>query len=299
MQSRYESVFTTPQAVSDQLLKADTSTPQSVADEYDDYFALAKSYCFQISKIIEQTTRRAFVPYRATKTTYTRQAFKEESLVYSDGIYEFDLEDDLLAIDSITISSVVKTASEYHLADAMGSVNGYPYKQVQLDPSGLSLSTDFDDSIDIVGEWGTHDNVSDTYSNVTTLIANLTDSQTTIDVTDGDGASYNVYDYIRINDELMFITAIATSGDPDVLTVERGVNGFTASAHTLGDQITRWNVVNDVKMLATRMVAYWYNKRNDVGEQVAVVNGAVITAQFSQALAQIASRRQRNRYEVV
>lgn len=303
MQSRPKSAFTYPALVSQQLQKADIGEAgTATSDEFNDYFAFVQSYCFQVSKIIAGETRLTFVPYYATKYAYFAEEIAERRFYHNGHYYLLKLPDDLLEIDSLTFMSTALTADQYRLVDALGNANGYPYSQVNFDPDETpGWTTSFDDKITIVGWWGTHDNEGDTYSTVTTTAEALDTTETGIDLANGEGALFEVYQYIRIDDELMLVTAI-TEGEgaaADVLTVTRGVNGSTAAAHDDASTITRWSVVGDVQLLATRMVNYWYAKRNDAGERVQVIDNALIIAEFSKELKAIAERRRQNLIGVV
>ena len=67
------------------------------------------------------------------------------------------------------------------------------------------------------------------YSVTAASVAN--DTVTSITITTGEGANFRIGDFIRIEDEVVKVTAIDSSG-PDVLQVERGAAGTTAAAHT-------------------------------------------------------------------
>ena len=295
MQSRYDSAYTTPANVSDQLQKADTGNgSDSISTEYNDYFDLVKTYCLEFSKVIETTIGRTFVPYLATKTLYFSEIAQSGKFYYDCGVYVLELSEDLLSINSLTFMDTSLTSDKYRLVDTNGDSNGYPYGEIHFDPDELpSWDMDFGSAITIVGEWGLQDNESDSYSSITTSALALDASETGVSVATGSGALFNIYQYIRIDNELMFITSITVSdGNPDVLTVVRGVNGFTAATHLIDATITRWNVVSDISLLATRMVAYWFNKRNDAGERVQVIDTTLVIAQFAKELSDIARRRQ-------
>jgi hypothetical protein len=292
----YKSAYTTPANISQQLVKADTGQTQAITDEFGTYLDIVKDYCFQFSHVIQKEVGRAFVPYYEQKTEYFDELIPARRWRHNGITYELKLDSDLLSIDSITLMGSGLTSTQYRAVDIFRSANGYPYKSILFDPDGLpGWGADFSDSIVITGQWGLHDSQSDSYSSITTLSATIDDSQTTITIPDGQGDNFNIYEYIKIDDELMFITAITTGtepeSDPDILTVIRGANGHTAAAHTSAAIISRWNVVSDVELLATRMVAYWYNKRNDKGERVQVIDDALVIAQFSKEIARIAERR--------
>ncbi len=63
----------------------------------------------------------------------------------------------------------------------------------------------------------------------------LDSSETAIDVTDGDAAKFRVGDAVRIDAEVMTVTAIDDS--TDTITVTRGTAGTTAATHVTGAEI--------------------------------------------------------------
>lgn len=301
MQSRPASYFVYPQLVNNQLQKADpgTAAAQAIQDEFDDYWTLIVQYCVDDSRIIEKEIQRTFVPYRAAKDYYFRDEIRNGHFGWnrSFGGYYLDLDEDLLAVDTIVFNDTTLTSSQFRLVGIDDSTSTYPFFRVLFDTtSSISIDTDFDSKITITGEWGVQDNVNDAYSDVTTITAAMADTTvTTVTVADGDGDLFFQYQYIRIDDELMLITAITgNDASPDTLTVVRGVNGFTAATHDTGSTIERWNVVGDVQKLAQRMVAYWFNKRDDKGDRVEIIGDALILAQFSSEIAAIAKRRKRS-----
>jgi len=283
-------IYTYPALCRAQTLTADTGESTAQTNEYNNLTTLAKQYCRDMSLIIETETQRTFAPYYAAKTVYFDDAIKAGMFLYDGRKYILELEDDLLSLDSLTWMDDTLTASQYRLVDSGNSANGYPYSRVFFNPSGLSgWGTLFTDAMVITGEWGVQDSDSYAYNDVGVTAEALDASETGVDV--ADASLYEVYQYIRVDDELMLITDITTSGSPDVLTVERGALGFTAATHDSGATITRWNVVRDVQLLATKMVNYWLKKRNDAGEQLQIVNQNIIIAQFSSEIAAIATRR--------
>ena len=62
-------------------------------------------------------------------------------------------------------------------------------------------------------------------------------SETAWDVADGTAANWRVGDFIRCEDEVVQVTAIDTSGDPDVLTVVRASAGTSAATHATGSAL--------------------------------------------------------------
>ena len=60
----------------------------------------------------------------------------------------------------------------------------------------------------------------------------LDNSETVIDMDAGTVANWRVGDFIRIDDEVMRITAIDSTSTPQTLTVERGAAGTSAASHS-------------------------------------------------------------------
>jgi hypothetical protein len=292
MNNRPASTYTTPAQLNKQLPKAITGVESaSMVTEYSGYYALILDYCFAYSKIIEDKTERAFVPYSAEKVYYFRDLVAAKHWYVTDGRYVLLLDEDLLAVESIDLNGTDMDTDTYYLADMNARPNTYPYRAIVFDSDEVpTWDTGFSTAITITGEWGVQDNSSDTYDTVGTLAAAVS-STTATALSVASASLYNVYDYIRVDDELMLITALTATGDPQLLTVKRGVNGFTAATHDNATSITRWNVVKDVRELATRMVAYAYQRRSDTGERAQWINDSLVIAKFSEELSQIAERR--------
>jgi hypothetical protein len=292
MNNRPASTYTTPAQLNKQLPKAITDTEStSMATEYSGYYAYILDDCFAYSKIIEDKTERAFVPYAAEKVYYFRDLVAANHWYCTDGRYVLLLDEDLLAVDSIDLNGTDMDTDTYYLADMNARPNTYPYRAIVFDSDEVpTWDTNFGTAITITGEWGVQDNSSDTYDTIGTLAAAVS-STTTTSLSVASASLYNVYDYIRVDDELMLITALTATGTPQALTVKRGVNGFAAATHDNAASITRWNVVNDVRKLATKMVAYAYQRRSDAGERAQWINDSLVIAQFDKELSQIAERR--------
>lgn len=300
MQARPPGIYTTPALIRQQLRSAPTGTSQSVEDKFNDDWALIMRYCRDYSVMIETKTNRTFVPYAATKNKYFAEEIRNGRFLFQrdTGRYVLDLWEDLLTVSGITWDETVLTDSEYRLVGENSSGDEYPYSRILFDGDSVpSYDLDFDTKIAIVGEWGVHDNSTSAYSDVTTLAAAMLDTTgTTITLADDGALLFEVYQYIRIDDELMLITGLDNTTAPadDTLTVERGANGFTAAPHVNGATIEAWNVVGDIQELGTRMGAYWYGKRADVGELIQMIDRKLLIARFSEELSGITRRRQRS-----
>jgi hypothetical protein len=292
MNNRPASTYTTPAQLNKQLPKAITDAEStSMTTEYGGYYAYILDDCFAYSKIIEDKTERTFVPYAAEKVYYFRDLVAAKHWYRTNGRHVLLLDEDLLAVDSIDLNGTDMAADTYYLADMNERSNTYPYRAIVFNSDEVpAWDTGFSTGITITGEWGVQDNSSDTYDTVGTLAAAVS-STTTTTLSVASASLYNEYDYIRVDNELMLVTALTKTGTPQALTVKRGVNGFTAATHDNAASITRWNVVPDVEKLATKMVAYAYQRRSDAGDRVQMINDSLVIAQFDKELSQIAERR--------
>lgn len=289
-------VYTTPYLVNEQALKAPTGEVETTQQIYQANWELIKRYCYAYTRIIESQTQRVFVPVVATQNKYFSQEIRNKRFLgqRDTGQYVLDLDDDLLEATTITWYGTELTDDQYRLVGANSSADSYPYSRILFDGNSVpSFNRDFDSKIAIEGIWGVQDSSTYAYTDVGTLAAAIADTTTT-SVSVADGNLYQVYQYIKIDDELMLITDIRTTGTPHILTVERGANGFTAATHLDAATVSRWNVVHDIQELGTRMCLYFYNKRNDVGEMIQVVDDQLMIAQFSKEIASIAHRRGRS-----
>jgi len=288
---KYESILTTPQLVSDQLNKATLDSTTDIQTEYSQFYTLVKRYCRAYSEVVAEATNRAFVEYYDTRTIYLNIAWRNNSFRSTGyGFYVLDLNDDLLSVDSITVNGTAIDSDYYHLVgEGYGSYE-YPYTRIMFNSAAVSIPvyTDFSSAVVVTGTWGVQNNSSARYSSVDTL-KQAVGSATTTSIYVNDASLFAVYQYIKVNDEMMLVTDTNTS--TDILTVERGVHGFTADTHDLGDTVYVWNVVPDVEEAVTRMAAYFYQRRNDFGNRVQLAKGVVITSGIRELLATVVRRR--------
>jgi hypothetical protein len=268
----YPSQYTRPDLVAQQLEKADPANPPDPAQaQYDDFFDLVDSYCLQASAYVTHLTGRSFVPYYHTYTL-RQQTLAERRLSAFGTLY---LPDDLIEAVSVEENGVALAGSEYYLVahDHWGT---RPFIGIRRS-SGWGLAAAFDDEVTVEGWWGfaRTANWSTHVENVTTSA-----SATTIAVT----GAYKRGEYLRVGSELLRVRgATATT-----ITVERGVNGTTAAAHT-GASLRRVNVLADVQLAATRLAAWLYQRRADTVGRVQLADGSALVAEMPSAVREVLS----------
>jgi hypothetical protein len=123
--------------------------------------------------------------------------------------------------------------------------NNAPIRQLDLNPSSSNLTNwpDLLEGVQIAGVFG--------YSNEVepagTLAAGIADAEATSLSLVG-GHTVQIGDTIQIDTEDLYVPALTT----DTATIERGVNGTTAAAHSNGAAVSRRRYPRDIED-ATRM----------------------------------------------
>ena len=120
----------------------------------------------------------------------------------------------------------------------------------------------------VTGTWGWHEDWDNAWDAVDKVkdAAGITDSVTTITVDDVDGEDlddftprFSAGNLIRIGTE--YIDVLSTDTDANTMTVRRGVNGSTASAHALNDDIYVYRVDDRIRRITARQAAVIYARR--------------------------------------
>lgn len=266
---RYASDLTTIESVEDQLLKADPAayaTPQQ--SQYNNFYAYMRDIIPEVSDYIATECGFSFMPYREDKPLYFRDILAEE--LYDTRRRLLTLPDNLVVASSVTWDGTALAATDYRLHPT----DEYAGWGMLFNPSPsvpLSWSNDFNDAIVISGTWGYMLNGTQAYTTIDSSVTIADDTTTSITV--ASVAAYEILQYIRCESELMQV--VSKNAGTNALTVLRGVNGHTAAAHTT-KALQRYNIVRGVQHVATRMAAYLYQKRLDVGGSVQIGDSAFL-----------------------
>lgn len=188
---------------------------------------------------------RTFQPYTATRLF---RAWEGGSL---------RLDEDLIEVTSLktdddgdgTYENTWATPTDYFLEPANAAIRREPYVEiVTADYAGRYSFSSVQRGIQIVGVWGYW---RDLLTLTATVAEALDTSETGVDLSSA--AELDVGHTILVDAEQMYVTAI--SGN--TLTVERGVNGTTAAAHSLGAAIQLYRypapIVEACRLSAARM----------------------------------------------
>lgn len=213
---------------------------------------------YSASFIFAQLCRRTFIPFDAA---LSHDWTAEKHL---------RLEDDLLSLTSAVDNGGALTGGEYVLKPN----NRYPYTGIQLlNGREWEHGANRESAITITGTWGYHPNPSVMWANTTTLSAAIASAgATTIAVTSA--ANFELLMYIKVGSEYMLITGISGT----TLTVERGVNGSTATTHLISVVVYRYQQLADITRAVAHLALYLYQTRDQFGQSFATIEGNIEVA---------------------
>lgn len=264
---RYDVTLATLEGVARQLDIVDPVTkqlPQFILDvantRYSDYTRYVSVLCQQVSAYIMQDTDRCFVPYLDGRSYFHRDLMDDDLLRYG----RLGLLEDLLVCSAVTwtggdMSTQIVDPAYYRFMPT----NQLPFDTIRFDMARVPTFQpwDFNAETLISATWGYHTNLSQAYTLMQAAFT-CTGSETTVTVTADTAVNYETFQYLKCESELMQITHINLT--TDVLTVIRGVNGTTATAHAAAP-LYKFNIVEDIALAATRLVAYLWIRRQDTG----------------------------------
>lgn len=276
MGNRYQNYLTTPNRVIKYLLSADpSSVPTEGTAQYNEIVRfLSQQIPFVSTEIQERVGQMSFVPYIDSKR-WTDDELGDRFFRVACKVFRLCLNEHALDVTAITYFGTSLTvydpdanAGDYILQPQ----TDYPYSRIDISDDAAYTLNGFGDNITVEGWWGYHTNENELYTATPDTSITIADSSAT-GIIVADASEYETYQYLRIEDELMLITAIDT--DTKTLTVTRGVNGTTAIEHA-SQPLQHVTPVQDIVSLATAMCAYRYQNRNMVADSVQVSGNAII-----------------------
>lgn len=214
----------------------------------------------EASTYIQRYCNRVFVPYVDTKLYFYNQLYTA---------LELDTNDDLL-----TVTELLNTDDSEITSFVLTPLNLTPKQFIRLDGVSFGLPAGIADQIVVEGIWGYARRYPACWkaSGVNVPAGNITDSATSVTLTSGQGATFAVLDYLKINDEVLQVTAITG----DVLTVTRGELGTTPAAHTSGTAITIYQQSADISKAAIDLTLWFYRMINSNEQTVVLAGNATI-----------------------
>lgn len=232
-----------------------------------------KQLLFDVSDEIMTQWHRTFLPFVHTYTVKARSSAWRKGWSSCNGELLFNLlrlpNADLLSLSSVTLNDTVLDSAYYDLSpDSL-----YPAWQVSFDSAYVTLPTGiaFNTELELAGTWGYHENPLDMWRANGALLGNITSSATSFTATTG---TIETCQYLKIGTEFLFVTAV-TVGATDTITVERGVRGSTAAAHTLADVIYAYRQMPAVIKATRRRVVNLMQKMPELANLVQIGESAV------------------------
>jgi hypothetical protein len=204
-------------------------------------------------RMIEEYDQRSFVEWRQARA----QDWHEYSIM---------LDADLLSITSVVDGGGTLLTTDYITQPA----NEWPKFNLTRVRGHWRHNGVFQQSITVTGSWGYHLNPALMWANTTTLNGAITNTATSITVTSA--ANIGTYDYIQVGTEIMWVSNIAGN----VLTVQRGDRGSTAAAHDSGVTVQVFQVLSDIRHVATTLADFLWQNKDSYGESVAAIDGAIV-----------------------
>lgn len=230
------------------------------ADYENTHDPLLVDMIHEASQEFAEAIERLPVPYTATRTAD-----------YSDP-YLVELPDDLLALTTFTNGDGETIAGA---SFALRPSNEYPKRELALKVASgerLVYVSDFEEAFSLAGIWGYVPHYPTCWkdSGVDVPGGNMTSSATTLTLTTT--AAFEVLQYIRVDSEIMQITAKTAT----VLTLTRGELGTTAAAHLAEAGLYQFQQRADIMGAVRAMAVYKYLNKDKIGTRVTVYDGGVI-----------------------
>jgi hypothetical protein len=225
--------------------------------------------------------------------------YVDTKLIPPSSVYGLDLRlyDDLLAVTNIANANGEAVTTGYSLRPD----NSYPKHTIELASSGAQLWAYVyrEDRVEVAGVWGLVPHYATTAfsgSGISIPAAGLTDTATSLALTSGQGATFEIGQYIAVTTasarEVMQITAIST----DTLTLSRAELGTTAAAHTAGDTMQIVSAMRDIQAAVRTIVVWKYLHKDQIGSRVLVPGGTVIVEDLDPQVQKTIERYQRQHF---
>lgn len=218
---------------------------------------------------------RTPVPYVET-VTLREKYLRDGNLWREYGEYLLTTPQDLLVISSITwIGTALTADTQYRLANE----NQQPNREIAIDVNALSdvYPNDFSESVQITAIWGYAPHYDtgawkDSGQDVPTSTMQSDATETSMTLTDSD--PIEVGDYLRMESEVVFVTANDTA--TEAVTMERGALGTTAAIHAGTIDIEQFQQLPDIRGAVREIAVYKYKSKDRVGGRVTVFDGGSV-----------------------
>lgn len=286
MGKRTQISLTTIQQLTTMLLNSNfaNSIPVRGQPQYDDFYAFMTEFIPIISHEVSQICGGlSFIPYLDTKEWFVSDLYEGRdyiSLLYGMRLY---LQDFLTEETAITYFGEELEAFDFSTEEGdyiLMPRRDFPYTAIDFHKNSTTARGGFGERITVTGLWCYHTDLSQLYQAAPDTSITIDGSSTTLEVVDE--AVYEDLQYIRVENEIMHILSrVDVPGGNDQLTVQRGVNGTSAAAHT-SKPVRIIKPMRDIQSLAAYLVGYSWNNRNTIADSIQVTDVGVIIPKMPQ-----------------
>lgn len=227
------------------------------------------------AEVIESGLGRVPVPYLATLS------FDESHRLNR---YDLDLRTDLLMVTAIINGDAISISSGYTLRPDVF----YPKRLIEL----ASVGSDTwyypyrESRVSVTGWWGYVPHYLTTAwqdSGVDLPSGGLGLSATTLVLTSGQGAGFEIGQYLRLTSgavsEIVQVTGRTVGESSDILDLVRGQLGTEPASHAVGEPIYQFHQLPDLQAAVRELVVWKYKTKDQIGDRVQVIADGVVTAQ--------------------
>ena len=235
-------------------LKAIPSTSADTADDDEILRTLEAA-----SRYIDGETARRFYPEIDTRYFDWPDGNNERRLW---------LDDDLLEVTTFVNGDGTSFESTDYYPEPRGRT---PFYALTLkEATDATWETDSDENTEqvlaVTGPWGYHERYGRAWRAATTLGAAMTDT-TTASFTAADGTLLSVGDIVKVDTEVMNVSAISTN---TVTVTRRGDCGSTAATHLIAAAVYVWTPDARIRDIALNLARNSYSRR--FGENTIAAN---------------------------
>ena len=232
------------------------------------YYANLTQYGITASGVIDRLKNTTFAPLVASRVTDRTN----DRVISSSKMF---LGQPLLELTSVTLPDDTTPTVGTDIRAELVSVS--PKRWLKMMTTSYSFNTTSGtlvDDITVTGVWGWHsdyDNAWISSGDTVKDAAGISASETTITVTDVDGAGglgftprFSAGNLIKIESE--YCSIVSTNTTTQTMVVVRGVRGSTAASHALGTAISVFVPDDAIIRATTKLAVFMYTARGSAAQ---------------------------------
>lgn len=223
-----------------------------VSKDNTDHDALIRDILTWSSRQMDRITRRFF--YEMTQT----RKFDCPTATFRDLMFDWPL----LSLTTLTNGNAATIGSTNYFL--YPDPNTEPFLWLELrDDSGIvwEYSTTPQQAIQVLGEWGWHEEYGEAWENSGATSGALSAGGTTL-TPSGNMPKFEQQQILKIESEQVYITDVQAT----TMTMERGKNGTTDADHASGKAIYIYRPQWDIRHICLRLALWRYKQKDAIFE---------------------------------